>query len=330
MDAVVNKLEQDPKGPKGPGGLNTPVSVLATMPPDLGGNYTSWSWLGPAREASRVARAQFRGQPVAVRVTSNERAGEAATELALLASVRHFGLAELLDHGSFGAGRGLWVTRSWIEGTDLATWSNDRAPEAIATVIARAMAPLHALHRAGFVHGDIKAANIIVALSQDGPRAVLTDFGMSGPQQGPHALGPVSGSLFHLAPEVLLGGARTSASDLFAVGVMLHELLLHSRSSARDFYGRFPREDYFAATRTRVEDLPAWSRDIVGSLLERDPARRPSSAARVGGDLASRLGIEELALDSTSALAWPTLRGREQWLERLQAELEPASSRVQR
>ena len=104
---------------------------------------------------------------------------------------------------------------------------------------------------------------------------ILTDFGLAHGRGGPGAAEGVSGTLFAIAPEVLLGQPARPGSDLFALGVLLHQLLIGRRTSARDFYGRFPAEDYFTASRTSSDELPEWCRDVVEALLDRDLGPAP-------------------------------------------------------
>ncbi len=248
-----------------------------------------------------------------VRVAPLEEALENLAELAVLAAVDHPGLARLIDHGSLARGTGSYVMRTWVEGRDLLAWSAGRDPGEIGRLVARVCPALEHLHRRGFVHGDLKATNVIVREGPNGPEPVLTDFGLA--RETGAAPEVIGGTLFHAAPEVLLGGALTPAVDLFALGVMLHQLLLGRRASAREFYGRFPGEDFFAASGTRSEELPAWAREVVAALLARDPTRRPESAERLGRTLAGRLGLAGLFASETERLAWPALAGRETWLE---------------
>jgi hypothetical protein len=87
---------------------------------------------------------------------------------------------------------------------------------------------LEAVHRSGFVHGDIKLQNI---MREDGGRTVLLDFGVARDfRRGADPF--VSGTLNYVAPEVLRGEAATPASDQYSLGVALYRLLT----------GRFPHE----------------------------------------------------------------------------------------
>ncbi|MCC7012853.1 MAG: sigma 54-interacting transcriptional regulator [Planctomycetes bacterium] len=276
--------------------------------------------------AERLIEAESAGRRVALRLSPGLGGAELRSELAVLSAIAHPGLAALLDYGPLAAG-GSYVAREWVDGRDLGDWARGRTPEELGRVAARLCVALQALHDRGFVHGDLKAANVLVVDAPDGPRPVLTDFGLSrtsGERAG------ASGTLFHIAPELLLGGQIDAASDLFALGVMLHELLLGRRPSAREFYGKFPAFDFFEATASRADELPEWARDVVAALVEREKHARPKSAAWVGSTLAGRLGASELFREPRVELRWPVLEGRTAWCARLDAELARAPAPVLR
>ncbi|HTF91263.1 MAG TPA: protein kinase, partial [Planctomycetota bacterium] len=225
--------------------------------------------------------------------------GQDLAELAVLASLDHPALARLIDHGSLPGG-GRYLARAWIEGADLLEWAASPAASdarAIGKLIARLCLPLQALHRAGFVHADLKPQNVIV-----GPegRVTLTDFGLARRSGG--ARDAVSGSAFSIAPEVLHDEAVDVRADLFALGVLIVQVFAGLHATARDFYGRFPAQDFFTAAGTSPAELPDWIADIAAGLVERDPSARPQSAAAVGRLLCARLGEDELAREFDAQL----------------------------
>ena len=256
--------------------------------------------------SSAVLHARGPGGEVVLRLAAR---GADAAELATLAALDHPGLARLEDYGQLESTREAWVARSFVPGEELGRWAQGRRPEAIGAVVAELLPALQHLHERGFLHGDLKPANIIVD-AQGRPH--LTDFGLSR-RDGARQSG---GSLFYVAPEALAGGATTAASDLFAVGVLLHALLLRATVTATEFYALFPRHDVFTATGTRVEDLPTWARSLVERLLDRDPARRPASAAQVERELRDRLGLAPPAQSEDlrrRRLRWSALGATEDW-----------------
>jgi transcriptional regulator with GAF, ATPase, and Fis domain/tetratricopeptide (TPR) repeat protein len=259
---------------------------------------------------------------VVLRIESAGQRSEESAELAVLATVDHPGIARLVGHGCLPGGA-TWVAREWIDGQDLLAWSQGRPSEEIGRAVARLTPALEHLHARGFVHGDLKPENVIVA--SDG-RVVLCDFGLAR-ASGERADGAgVSGTFYSIAPELLLGAPPAPTADLFALGAMLFRLLARPQRSAREFYASFPRSSFLDAAGSRPEELPVWARDLVVALTSREPARRTKSARLVGRLLAARLGGEVVFGDAAVELAWPVGFGRETWLVAWLAEIVRADA----
>jgi serine/threonine protein kinase len=104
-------------------------------------------------------------------------------------------------------------------------------------------AALGCVHEAGILHRDIKPANVLVG--RDG-RARLTDFGIAQPEDATRLTRPgdVIGTIRYLAPEVLAGGAPSVQSDLYALGVLVRELVGENADPAlRAFVERLTAAD---------------------------------------------------------------------------------------
>ena len=268
-----------------------------------------------------VVHARRGESEVVLRINRADGNSQSLAELALLGAADHPGLARLVDHGSVGGWT--WVAREWIEGRTLTQVASESSPARLGKIIANLTPALDHLHELGFLHGDLKPDNVLI--SDDG-EPVLTDFGLSTRNAQEPSNG-VSGSYFSIAPEVLLGQPSGIQSDLFALGVMLHQLLVGKRTSAREFYGRFPHVSFFEATETSADDLPEWARAQTSGLLELDPNRRSSSALAVGRALSAALGFElTVARESLPRLSWPRTLGREgwtrDWIESVRAQFQ--------
>ncbi len=269
----------------------------------------------------RASRNEAAGErSVLLRLDKSEGAAEGLAELAVLAAVEHPGIAGLIDHGALPGG-GRFIARDWVEGHDLATWASRNAPTpaAIGSMIARLTPALDHLHRGGFIHADLKPENVIVTPDE---RPVLVDFGLARERGSSRSESGVSGSLFFLSPEELMGLELTHLADLFALGAMLHRLVCNVRTSPRDFYARFPESSFLDASGTDPEELPEWSRDLIVGLTARDPGRRPHSAGSVGRMLADRLGVELDQEELVLSLRWPVGQGREAWVAEWMNALE--------
>ncbi len=161
-----------------------------------------------------------------------------------------------------------------------------RLDPATALWVARQMAEaLAALHRGGFVHGDVKPDNI--RLAGDG-RAVLLDLGFAHRPGENAALleqGYILGTVNYLAPE-LCGSEPVDgpASDVFSLGVTLFEMLAgqlpYPAGSVEQTFRRH-ESDPPADIRRFVGGLPSGLVALVERLLARRPADRPKMAAAV-------------------------------------------------
>ena len=131
-------------------------------------------------------------------------------------------------------------------------------------------AGIQAAHDAGIIHGDLKPANVMLAPNADtgSQRAVVMDFGVALPaaQGAQHETAARGGTPGYLAPEQAAGGPLTTATDVYAFGVVIAEMLGTRR----------PPE-----FRPEVTQMPAeWTR-ILERCFEQDPARRHGNAAEV-------------------------------------------------
>ncbi len=172
-------------------------------------------------------------------------------------------------------------------------------PERVRTMMAQAALALGAAHEAGVVHRDVKPANILVA--RDGT-VKLTDFGIARAIDGSgHTqTGEVLGTPHYLSPEQALGEAATGASDLYALGVVAHELL----TGRRPFEKNTPVATALAQVNDPPpplpENVPGGLRALVEQCLAKHPEDRPASARELG----ERLGLPDsvLGTDESAAL----------------------------
>lgn len=120
-----------------------------------------------------------------------------------------------------------FLVLDWVSGEDLRTrLRREGRPglpfDLVADIVADIAAVLDHLHghQPPVVHGDVKPANIVLADAEDRPRAVLVDFGNSGPEMRLSAV-----TLEYAAPEVLAGETPGPAADVYALAATTFELL---------------------------------------------------------------------------------------------------------
>jgi len=152
----------------------------------------------------------------------------------------------------------------------------------------------HDLHQAGIVHRDIKLGNIL--LYEEGGK--LSDLGLAqvlAPGMTVTSFGGAR-SLAYLDPAILRGGRPSRASDIWALGVSLHEAL-----TGHGVYRHLQTEDVLLALRTVATTPPELDpslataeRELIAWCLDLDPSSRPATALVVAEHLAS-LSAEPLS-----------------------------------
>jgi tetratricopeptide (TPR) repeat protein/predicted Ser/Thr protein kinase len=148
---------------------------------------------------------------------------------------------------------------------------------AVLETVARAVAHAHAQ---GVIHRDLKPQNVMI--EPDG-RVVLTDFGLARIDGGEDLTrtGAVFGTPHYMAPEQVQGGASSPATDVWALGVLLHEAV----RGARPFEGATSLALYDQIVRNDPPLLPGDLGAIASKALEKDPARRYPEAGAFADDL---------------------------------------------
>jgi tetratricopeptide (TPR) repeat protein len=206
-------------------------------------------------------------------------------EAAAIARLRHPGIVEVHGFGSDGDRH--WFAMGLVDGEPLsrctARFASPR--DAVALVVQVLDALAHS-HQHGFVHRDVKPGNVLVGA--DG-HAVLTDFGLAQDASLPSVTtdGGFVGTLDYASPEQLQGLDVDARTDVWAVGVMLHELLAGARPFARSTATATLKailgEDPPSLVRRR--GVPGDLAAAVQMALQKDPARRYPDAAAFLADL---------------------------------------------
>jgi protein kinase-like protein len=180
----------------------------------------------------------------------------------------------------------LFVAMRWVEGRDLQrllTETGPLDPARAVELLSQLADGLDAAHARGLIHRDIKPANVLL----EGEHAFLSDFGLAltsfGGEESTQAGGLV-GTVDYLAPELVDGGAATTASDVYALGCVLFQVLTGSVP--------FPVDGMIAKLHARTHDdppapstvrpeLPRGFDVVLARALARDPARRYGTAGEL-------------------------------------------------
>ncbi|HEX6833010.1 MAG TPA: tetratricopeptide repeat protein [Rudaea sp.] len=243
--------------------------------------------LGDTRQ--KVALKLIRGFPTA---QARERL---ARERTLLAELNHPNIARLVDAGETDD-HVPYLAMEYVEGTPLHAFCTqhelDRR-ERLRLFVQLCRAVQHA-HQRLIVHRDIKPGNILV---REGGTPVLLDFGIgklldetARDDTATHVFTPA-----YAAPEQIAGRAVTTATDIYGLGCVLHELLTgRALNDVRDG-NRIPPPSQAATETTQARTLRGDLDTLVAKAMHEEPERRYASAQAFADDVENYLGGRPLS-----------------------------------
>ncbi|HEV2644572.1 MAG TPA: protein kinase, partial [Candidatus Elarobacter sp.] len=261
----------------------------------MGDVHLAWDQQLERPVALKFLRASSHADPSALPRFIAEARAAARLDHPHVATVHDFGETEQ---------RQLFIAMAYYPGETL----RDRIargplPAADALRIAAQIASaLGAAHAAGIVHRDVKPANVLI----DAEGAVkLTDFGIAklSAEHDTTSPGVAVGTLAYMSPEQARGDAVDSRTDLWSLGVVLHEMI----AGRRPFIGDNAAALVHALIHGDPAPLPEGDaqvgpalRALVAALLSKDPERRPDRASTVRQAL-ERLAAGDDALPTRAA-----------------------------
>jgi len=279
------------------GGRCVGNSYILIQPIGHGATGTVWRAIDRAsgdQVAVKLLREDLVRQPKLVTRFVQERA--------ILLMLRHDHIVRVRDLLTVDASLGLVM--DLVDGGSLREYLHERrilpAAEA-ARVLAQVAAALAEAHRLGVVHRDLKPDNILVHRDGDRLHTKLTDFGIARVLNTPGMTTPgaLMGTPNYLAPEAINGAPPAPAADVYALGILLYELITG--------HAPFSGGPAAAVLRRHTEDEPhrypeipdaAWA--VIASCMDKDPVRRPPA-----GDLVPTLDALADAMDGVPALDLP-------------------------
>jgi serine/threonine protein kinase len=262
----------------------------------VGGKFVLTRLLGEGGLATVFeARHATLGRRVAIKVLNErfaanaEAVGRLQREAITASSIEHPNIVEIFDIAQDAVEGSFFIVQRLMQGMDLRDYLQQRPrPGLVETLdlLVPVMGALDAAHRAGIIHRDIKPENVFLAQSASGALTpTLIDFGIAKQQSvvagAPDLtrVGSVLGTPYYVAPEQALAQPVDGRVDVWALGVVLYEMLS----------GRLPFDGPNAQMimmRVAYESpppleslvaLPRPVRDVVHRALERDRARRFAS-----------------------------------------------------
>jgi len=235
------------------------------------------------------ARDQRLEREVALKLLPPGSAGDQTAHDRLMREAR---LASALNHPNIctiyevGESDGrAWVAMELVEGRSLREriTSDGLAPGQAARWGAGIAEALAHAHGRGVVHRDLKPSNVIVTPDD---RIKVLDFGLArrmdlpgGPADPTITLAQtIVGTPYYLAPEVIRGGRATASSDVWALGVVLHEMLTGDHAFTGDSVVMVLTSILHEPPSPMPETVPPRLRAVVAECLEKQPERRLASA----------------------------------------------------
>ena len=240
---------------------------------------------------SRLFAVKFLYPAIAANARSRTRFAHEAEAASRLS---HSNVISVIDFGEFDDL--FYLVMDYVEGKPLSriiAEAGPLPPERVLSLTRQLLRGLHHAHERGLVHRDFKADNVIVERNGAFERARIVDFGLAIlPDEDDSRLtadGLIVGTPAYMSPEQASGGEVDLRTDLYALGVLMYEMLA----------GRLPFDGTPLAMvsqnlavepppireRTPTAEISPALEAIVQRLLEKEPGRRFDSAAEVLGEI---------------------------------------------
>lgn len=213
------------------------------------------------------------------------------------ASVSHGNVVDVYDFGTQDGA--LYIVMQYVDGEDLKHLIQHDAPippQRVRSIIGQVLDGLQAIHAVGIVHRDVKPQNVLIG--RDGI-ARLTDFGVAHVHEdsGLTTHGTTVGTAAYMAPEQAQASRVTEATDLYAVGVMIYEMLtgylpFNGPTAMATMLEHIQNDPVPPSQRLPGQGITAAMDSVVMQALAKDPTRRFNSARAmkqaVGSGLSDR------------------------------------------
>jgi eukaryotic-like serine/threonine-protein kinase len=219
--------------------------------------------------------------PVALKLihsASAEARQQILNEVRLARPISHPAVCRVFDVGETDGH--VFFTMALVQGEDLSTLLKRvgrLSSEKVIDIARQLCDGLAAAHAEGVLHRDLKPANVLI---DDDGRVQITDFGIAVPRDNaaPHA---IVGTPAYMAPEQLVqGGVLTERTDLYALALILYELVVGQRAFTQITRNKLPTRPS-----SRVAGVNTQLERVILEALEPDPQLRPASAAQMAAEL---------------------------------------------
>ena len=210
-------------------------------------------------------------------------------ELLLASKISHKNILRIHDLGEAGGIK--FISMAFIEGQDLHQLLQREGrlePQHAVRIACQMCAALEAAHNEGVVHRDFKPQNILLDKQQN---VYVSDFGLAKSleqETGMTRSGEFLGTPRYMAPEQVQGSKIDHRADLYALGLILYEMVtgdvpFHADTTLQLMYQRVHEAP--KSPKTLNPELPEWMVRVIMKCLERDPQQRYQTAAEILHDL---------------------------------------------
>jgi serine/threonine-protein kinase len=261
--------------------------------------------------AAKVVRQELRNDEEVVR--------RFLREAQIVSSIKHPNVVDISDYGETPEG-GAFCVMELLRGRTLAGAIDDGgafAPEEALGVALQICHGLHHSHETGVVHRDLKPQNIFICDPKNGKEPVvkLIDFGVARAGNRITVAGAVLGTPEYMSPEQVRGGHIDAGADLYALGIIIFELLTAAVPYRSDDVAVTMQSQLHAPTPKMSVVNPdlaslAETQALIEALMSKDRAERPGTAeeaavllqqamaADLGSEAAERVFRSTLAIGS--------------------------------
>lgn len=259
---------------------------------------------------SRIYRAMDKRlhRAVVVKILNDNFASESTvrerfeSEAVIAANITHPNVVSIRDHNV--TDNIVYLVMEYVRGRNLEQVISERGrftPRQMLSVLEQVCHGLGAAHSEGIIHRDMKPANVLLA---DTGEIKVTDFGLARAASAHTQSATLVATLSHVSPELVSGAPADSRSDIYAVGIMVYQMLT----------GRLPYSEANAAALMKhhldspmplpsaiVPGLASDLDELVQWCTEKDPEKRPQNAELLLDEviqIRSTLSDEQLDFDA--------------------------------
>lgn len=274
-----------------PSGETRPRSDLSSAPQVIDDRYELLELIGTGgmAEVWRALDQRLR-RDVALKILigpggrDESRRKRVAREARALAALSHPNIVAVYDYGEATGSTGEvlpYIAMELVEGPDLQAYVDRHGPRPIGEareLLTGVLTAVQRAHAAGIVHGDLKAANVLI----DNGVPKVGDFGVARIFSEETGTTTVAATPSFAAPEVLRGERATEASDIYSAACLAYQILTgrppYEGSNAWEVAAKHMEDPVPHATQLR-EDVPIQLDEAVRHGMEKTPSRRFASAA---------------------------------------------------